>query len=206
MLFDLDGVLVDSEGIYSQFWGMTGDRYGKPADFNNSIKGSPLVEILSHFPEGDREKIAGELHDFEGRMEFRVYPGVAEFLAALKEGGIPSVIVTSSDNAKMECLFAQHPEIRDAVSHIVTADMVTRGKPDPECFHLGARLAGAAPEDCVVFEDSLNGLKAARASGGKVVGVATTNPRETVGEYSDTVIEGFEGLTPAALLARLGME
>lgn len=204
MLFDLDGVLVDSEGEYSKFWGAIGDRYNRGAGFNNSIKGSTLVEILSHFPEEDRTAIADELHEFERHMEFEVYPGVKQFLASLHKEGIPAAIVTSSDNFKMECLFARHPEIKEAVGHIVTADMVSRGKPDPECFLLGARLIGVPVEDCFVFEDSMNGLKAARASGGKVVALATTNPIHAIAPLSDVVIGSFEGITPASLASLCG--
>ena len=199
MLFDLDGVLVDSEGEYSKFWGAIGDRYNRGAGFNNSIKGSTLVEILSHFPEGDRSLIADELHEFERHMDYEVYPGVKRFLATLASEGIPAAIVTSSDNYKMDCLFARHPEIRKAVGQIVTADMVSRGKPDPECFLLGAKLIGVPIEDCFVFEDSMNGLKAARASGGTVVALATTNPVEAIAPLSDVVIGSFEGITPALL-------
>lgn len=199
MLFDLDGVLVDSEGEYSVFWGSIGDRYDKGPDFKDRIKGTTLTEILEHFPEGDREQIKSELYDFEGRMEYLVYPGVIEFLKELKENDIPSAIVTSSDNAKMEKLFNRQPELRGAVTRIVTADMVTRSKPDPQGYIIGAELIGVPIEECFVFEDSINGLKAARASGATVVGLSTTNPRETVGAMSDITLEGFEGLTVKTL-------
>lgn len=199
MLFDLDGVLVDSEGEYSVFWGAIGDRYDKGPDFKDRIKGTTLHEILEHFPEGDREGIKKELYDFESRMEYNIYPGVIEFLQDLSHNGIPSAIVTSSDDAKMEKLFSRHPELRGAVTRIVTADMVTRSKPDPQGYLIGADLIGVPIEDCYVFEDSINGLKAARASGATVVGLATTNPRELVGSMADITLAGFEGLTAAEL-------
>lgn len=195
MLFDLDGVLIDSEGEYSTFWGAIGDRYGRGDDFKDRIKGSTLTEILAHFPESERAVIKRELYDFEARMEFKVYPGVKRFLAGLHERGIPAAIVTSSDNAKMEKLFARHPEMRESVTAIVTADMVTRGKPDPECFVLGARLIGVPIEQCCVFEDSINGLKAARASGGKVIALATTNPLSAVAPYADLTYTSFDQIS-----------
>ena len=192
MLFDLDGVLVDSEGEYSKFWGMVGERYHLAPGFNNSIKGTTLMEILSHFPESERSGIADELHGYERHMSFIVYPGVKEFLARLSDEGIPAVIVTSSDDEKMRCLYAQHPEIKKAVTGIVTADMVSKGKPDPECFLLGAGMIGIPIGDCYVFEDSVNGLKAARASGATVVALTTTNPKEVVAPMADIVVGSVE--------------
>ena len=201
ILFDLDGVLVDSEGEYSLFWGSIGDRYDKGADFKDRIKGSILPRILESFPEGDRAGIKAELYDFEGRMQYAVYPGVKEFLQVLKEKNIPAAIVTSSDNAKMEKLFARHPDMRECITHIVTADMVSKGKPDPECFLLGAGLIEVPIEDCFVFEDSINGLKAARASGGKVVGLATTCRRSEVERYADLTADCFGEITLERLAA-----
>lgn len=200
MLFDLDGVLVDSEGEYSVFWGETAARYGLGADFKDRIKGTTLTEILDHFPEEEREKIKQQLYDFEGCMDYVVYPGVLSFLADLKEAGIPSAIVTSSDDAKMEKLFRRQPDLRHATTCIVTADMVTRSKPDPQGYLIGADLIGVPASECYVFEDSVNGLNAARASGATVVGLATTNPRELVERLADITLAGFEGLTAAQLL------
>ena len=77
--------------------------------------------------------------------------------------------------------------------------MVTRSKPDPQGYIIGAELIGVPIEECFVFEDSINGLKAARASGATVVGLSTTNPRETVDAMSDITLEGFEGLTVKTL-------
>lgn len=202
MLFDLDGVLIDSEGEYSTFWGGIGDRYGKGADFKDRIKGATLTEILAHFPESERAKIKAELYDFEARMEFRVYPGVKKFLAGLRERNIPAAIVTSSDNAKMEKLFTRHPELKEAAEYIVTADMVTRGKPDPECFLLGAKMTGVPIADCYVFEDSINGLKAARASGGKVIALATTNPLSAVAPYADLTYPTFDQISIRDLIEK----
>lgn len=201
MLFDLDGVLVDSEGEYSVFWGSTGDKYGKGPDFKDRIKGTTLNLILEQFDEKDRQDIVDALNAFEAQMDFPVYPGVKRFLVSLKEAGIPAAIVTSSNDAKMEKLFRQHPELKEACEYIVTADMVTKGKPDPECFLLGAGLIGVPIEDCYVFEDSINGLKAARASGGKVIGLATTNPRSEVAKYADRTFDSFDEIT----LEELGM-
>ena len=192
MLFDLDGVLVDSEGEYSKFWGAMGDRYGLVSTFASDIKGTTIGEILQNFPESDRDGILVALHEFEANMEYPVYPGVMEFLGRLKKAGIPSAIVTSSDNVKMDLLFGRRPELREMVNVVITGSMVSRSKPDPEGYLKGAELIGAPVEECCVFEDSLQGLQAGRSSGATVVGIATTNSREKVAPLADITVDRFE--------------
>ena len=126
ILFDLDGVLVDSEGEYTKFWGGMGERYGLVPTFAADIKGTTIGEILRNFPEAYREWILGELHAVEADMQYPVYQGVMEFLRELKESGVPSAIVTSSDNVKMDLLFVRRPELRGMIDALVTGSMVTR--------------------------------------------------------------------------------
>ena len=192
MLFDLDGVLVDSEGEYSKFWGAMGDRYGLVSTFASDIKGTTIGEILLNFPEEDRDGILAALHEFESNMEYPVYPGVMEFLGRLKKAGIPSAIVTSSDNVKMDLLFGRRPELREMVNVVITGSMVSRSKPDPEGYLKGAELIGVPIEECCVFEDSLQGLQAGRSSGATVIGIATTNSREKVAPLADITVDRFE--------------
>ncbi len=192
MLIDLDGVLVDSEGEYSKFWGAMGDRYGLVSTFASDIKGTTIGEILQNFPESDRDGILAALHEFEANMEYPVYPGVMEFLGRLKKAGIPSAIVTSSDNVKMDLLFGRRPELREMVNVVITGSMVSRSKPDPEGYLKGAELIGAPVEECCVFEDSLQGLQAGRSSGATVVGISTTNSREKVAPLADITVDRFE--------------
>ena len=199
MLFDLDGVLVDSEGEYSIFWGGMGERYGLAPTFAADIKGTTIGEILLNFPEGDRMQILDALHKFESEMKYPVYPGVMEFLTELRQAGIPSAIVTSSDNVKMELLFARQPELRGLVDFIVTGSMVTHSKPNPEGYLKGADLIGVPIEDCYVFEDSMQGLQAGRSSGAKVIGIATTNPRAKVEPLADLTVDSMAGMSLAKL-------
>lgn len=179
VLFDLDGVLVDSEGEYSKFWGATGRKFNVGGEtFADDIKGTTLGEILQNFPEDERDGIVTALHKFEDEMEYPVFPGVMELLKALKDNNIPSAIVTSSDDTKMSYLFNRHPEFHDYINVIITGSMVNHSKPDPEGYLLGASKIGVAPEDCYVFEDSMQGVEAGVRSGATVIAIATTNPRE----------------------------
>ena len=196
VLFDLDGVLLDSEGQYSIFWRSMEERFPTGVDdFSNYIKGFHLARILSYFATDEiREQIIQELVEFEKNMRFEFFPGALSFVQRLREAGIPMAIVTSSDHKKMKALFSQHPDFPVLFEVIITGDMVTKAKPDPDCFLLGAKQLGIDIKDCVVFEDSRNGLMAARASGARVIGVATTLSADVVASLSDLTVHGVDEL------------
>ena len=190
VLFDLDGVLLDSEGQYSIFWRAMDERFPTGVeDFSNYIKGFHLARILGYFANDEiREQIVQALVEFEKNMRFEFFPGAIALVKRLRDMGIPMAIVTSSDHKKMQALFSQHPEFPALFDTIITGDMVTRAKPDPDCFLLGAQQLGVDIKDCVVFEDSRNGLIAARASGARVIGIATTLSADIVASLSDLTI------------------
>lgn len=201
-LFDLDGVIVDSEGLYTVFWDSIEHLYptGIP-DFANAIKGSTIGRILQNYPtEAIRNDILDRLHRYEReQMTYAVYPGVTEFIAELRRKGVATAIVTSSDDVKMGYLFAQQPELRNLVDIVITGTMVSRSKPDPEGYLLAASRLGCDPADCWVFEDSIQGLQAGCSAGASVVALATTNPRHKVAPLAGMVLDSWEGVTPEML-------
>lgn len=187
-LFDLDGVLIDSESTYSKFWTQIDREYptGYP-DYAMRIKGTTLPMILKDFPESLHEEIVSRIKEFQDNMQFTPFEGAREFLSRLRQRGFAVALVTSSDSSKMERLFAQQPWLRDAFDFIVDASMVTRSKPDPQGYLLAAERVGCEPADCFVFEDSLQGLKAGRSSGATVIGIATTYPAERLKGLADEI-------------------
>lgn len=187
-LFDLDGVLIDSETLYTQFWKRVGERHHLPSPtFAYDIKGTTLNDILTtHFPDPNvRADVDRLLHDFENEIVYPVFPGALEFVDALRAAGLKTVIVTSSDSKKMEFLFRQHPDFPTHFDAIVTACDVTHSKPHPEPYLVGASKAGVKPSECLVFEDSYQGLESGRRAGCKVIGISTTNPASEVRLRSD---------------------
>lgn len=203
VLFDLDGVILDTEGIYSKFWDAVEERYPTHIpNFSSVIKGSNLFEILhNHYPDEEtRNLVTDMLNDFQRDMKYEYFPGVVDFINELNNAGIPACIVTSSDQKKMDAVYLQHPDFKSHFQGFVTGEMVSKAKPDPECFLLGAKLIGVDIEQCYIFEDSIKGLCAARSAGGKVIGLPTTNPRDVVAEYANVVIDSFEGFTLDKLL------
>lgn len=204
-LFDLDGVLVDTETQYTAFWTRVGRR-DVPAipDFATRIKGHTLCEIFSAYYDGRdelRRQVEMELLRFERQMQFPFIPGAWEFVQSLRHEGIPVAVVTSSNRDKMECLYAGHPNFTAGFDRIFTAEDALRSKPAPDCYIAAARSFGLEPRQCVVFEDSLNGLLAAKASGAYVVGLTTGLPEETVRPYCQHVMPDFQNFTVAQMLA-----
>lgn len=194
-LFDLDGVLIDSESLYTIFWDNMEHRFptGDP-DYAYNIKGKTLVSILTNYPEEQRCEVVKALHEFEQSMVYPVMPGVYELLGKLRAAGAAMAIVTSSDKVKMSYLYRQQPRFAELFDLIIDASMVTRSKPDPQGYLLAAEKLGLDPKDCLVFEDSMQGLQAARASGARVIGMATTFPAERVAPHADVVLTTFEGV------------
>lgn len=197
-LFDLDGVITDTESQYSLFWNRMGKDYLGLEDFGMTIKGQTLVQIFGKYFEGmhqEQTEIVGQLDEYERNMSYEYIPGVNEFMQKLKKEGIPMAIVTSSNENKMKNVRIAHPELWDLADAILTSEHFSRSKPDPECFMKGMEVLGGTPENAYVFEDSIHGINAGRASGAHVIGLATTNPREIIEPLCDIVIDDFRGFS-----------
>ncbi|MBR4978761.1 MAG: HAD family hydrolase [Bacteroidales bacterium] len=202
VLFDFDGVLVDTEKQYTHMWDAIGvDLLGEEG-FGWKIKGQTLKQIYAAYvPDPQlQEAVTERLDEYERQMVYEFIPGVPEFLTALKEAGIPTAIVTSSNDKKMANVYRALPQLKSMVDMILTSEHFTRSKPDPECFLKGMELLGGTPEETVIFEDSIHGLTAARASGGKVVGLSTTFPAERITSLCDMVIQDFSELNISDLM------
>lgn len=202
VLFDLDGVLIDTEGIYTEFWGSMDALYptGVPG-FTSVIKGNTLVNILNtYFPDPDvQADIRARLARCENEMAYVPFQGAIELLRYLRQHDIVTAVVTSSGPAKMEHLFAMIPELAENVDILITDKDVTRSKPDPQGYLIAALRLGVQPENCVVVEDSIAGLEAGRRSGSFVLGIATTNPRAKVEPMADFTLDEIGRMSPPDL-------
>lgn len=197
VLFDLDGVLIDTEGIYTQFWEAVDQRFPTGVEnFAQVIKGSNLHNILhSYFSTEElRHEVNEMLNGFQRDMRYDFFPGAIELLNDLHHKGISCCLVTSSDRSKMEAVYRQHPDFASHFAAIITGEMVSEPKPSPECFLLGAKKLGLDIKDCVVIEDSINGLRAGMASGAHVIGLATTCSRDAITPHCHQAFENIENL------------
>ena len=206
-LFDLDGVVIDTEGVYSRFWEDIEKKYptGIP-DYAVKIQGTNLHSIMSHYTDPvAKAAVLDALTEFEKTMVYEIFPDAERFLKELKAAGVPCAMVTSSGEMKLQRLFAQQPHLKGYFDAIVSGEMVSHSKPHPECFLKGAEMIGCRPEDCVVFEDSLLGVESGKASGAKVVALPTTFPDTIRTTAADLFIDSFAGFTVENFLSLLNI-
>ena len=182
ILFDLDGVLVDSDRVVVRTWTeWSRARNLDPERVLEGAHGVRAVEVVKRFaPDADAAAEARELE----RIEVANLDGVREIQGArellLSLDPRTWTVVTSGTTplatGRLEHLGLPVPE------HLVTANDVENGKPHPEPYLRGAELLGAAPERCVVIEDAPSGVEAARAAGMRVIAVPTTFPESALSE------------------------
>ena len=196
-LFDLDGVVFDTEPQYSVFWGaQCREFHPEHPGLEHEIKGQTLVQIYDAWFSGElaekQPMITERLNRFEQQMDYIYVPGFEEYIRELRGKGVKTAVVTSSNQPKMEAVYQSHPEFRSMFDAILTSEDFERSKPDPDCYLKAAQRLGVAVGDCVVFEDSFNGLKSGRAAGMYVVGLSTTNPAEAIRPLCDEVINDYK--------------
>ena len=195
-LFDLDGVVFDTEPQYTVFWGaQCREFHPEHPGLEHEIKGQTLVQIYDAWFSGPlAEKqalITKRLDDYEGQMHYDYLAGFEQYIRGLREKGVKTAVVTSSNRPKMDAVYRSHPEFKGLFDAILTSEDFSASKPDPDCYLKAAERFGLPPKDCVVFEDSFNGLKSGRAAGMTVIGLATTNPAEAIRPLCDQVISDF---------------
>ena len=198
-LFDLDGVIIDTEPQYDRFWNKAGKDYNSGIEnFEKVIKGTTLPNILSryfaHLSEEKRKELETANHAFDLQLDPNPIPGALEFLSESKKAGIKTGLVTSSDDDKLEMIFRKLP-IRQYFNTVVSADRITKGKPDPMCYLLAAKDLNIPPENCYVFEDSFSGIASGNAAGMKVIGLSTTNSAESIRDKVWREIPDFVGFS-----------
>ena len=176
-LFDMDGVLIDSRGEVERIWGRLARATGRrltEGQILRDVHGVPIETTLERlFPglsDQDRAVFVRDVVSFEAQAEYRTLPGVDAILRALRMAGVPTALVTSGVRSKVDRVLP-FLGLEGAFDAIVTADVVRRGKPDPEPYRTAAAHLGVEPGQCVVFEDSLSGLVSGAAAGAFCVGI-----------------------------------
>ena len=199
-LFDLDGVVFDTEPQYSVFWGSQCRLYHpEHPGLENEIKGQTLTQIFDRWWAGalekEREEVTRRLDAFESQMTFDYIAGFVPFITGLRRHGVKTAVVTSSNQQKMSSVYRSRPEFTQLFDTILTSEDFAESKPSPDCYLRAAARFGAEPATCVVFEDSINGLRSGRAAGMAVVGLATTNTREVIAPLSDIQIGDYTAMS-----------
>ncbi len=208
-LFDLDGVVFDTEPQYTIFWGnQFKEYYPGNHEMEKLIKGQTLLEIYDkYFPDTSvQEEITRRLDRFEDEMQFEYVRGFEDFVKNIRENGVKTAVVTSSNVMKMKNVYAKHPEFKGYFDEILTSEDFDESKPSPDCYLKAAERFGLTSDECVVLEDSFNGLKSGRAAKMFVVGFATTNSHKAIEPYSDTVVDDYVGLGYEEIMRSLGQD
>ena len=198
-LFDLDGVVFDTEPQYTIFWGaQCREFHPEHPGLEHEIKGQTLVQIYDAWFSGELQEkqavITERLNLYEQQMDYIYVLGFEDYVKKLRTQGVKTAVVTSSNRIKMEAVYQRHPEFKGLFDAILTSEDFERSKPDPDCYLKAANRLEVSVKDSVVFEDSFNGLKSGRAAGMYVVGLATTNPAEAISPYADKVVKDYHEL------------
>ena len=190
LVFDMDGVIVDSNPAHREAWAAYNRRFGVETTeaMHQFMYGRRNDQIIRHFfgedlsPEevairgADKERLYREM--IAGRLESMLVPGLRAFLN--RHADIPKAVATNAEPDNVNFLL-DRSGLRNCFRAVVDGHQVSHPKPHPEIYLRAADLLGMAAANCIVFEDSHSGVAAARAAGMRVVGVLTTH-----GDLPDT--------------------
>ncbi len=198
ILFDLDGVIFDTEHFYTDFWAKQGKTFRPDVkDLEMKIKGRGLKDIFQEFfpDEAIQQKIVGELKIMEKQMTFQYINGAEDFIRMLISRNEKICLVTSSKKDKMHNVFVSRPEIKQYFPLMVTSDDIKHSKPSPDCYLKAVELCCVDVRNCVVFEDSLAGIEAAKRAGMRVIALSTSYPKSDLQGKADMIINDFTQIT-----------
>lgn len=209
-IFDMDGVIVDSNPTHKvalkQFCRAQGYDLSE-TDLREKIYGRTnrdwLINLFGKLDEETIRRYADEKESLFRKLYTDIKPlnGLISFLEKLDRLKISRAIATSAPRANVDFTLEKTGTAR-FFETILDDSFVTEGKPNPQIYLKSADALGFKPSNCIVFEDSLSGVKAGKRAGCKVVGITTTHSREELME-TDYVENDFEKLDPEYLISRL---
>jgi beta-phosphoglucomutase len=190
VIFDMDGTIIDNMRFHAEAWVTVARKYGtelSAEQFEREFAGKKneeLVPLISKVPLSaeDVQRIAEEkeqLYRSAYAPHLAPLPGFEALLVTLRAGGSKLLVATAAPRANRDFVF-DGLALHDAFDAVVGAEDAARGKPHPDIFLRAAELAGVPPSECLVFEDAVNGVLAARAAGMEVVAVLTTAPAKSL--------------------------
>jgi beta-phosphoglucomutase family hydrolase len=202
VIWDLDGVIVDTGRFHLSAWRQLSEEMGfyfTAEDFRRvfGLRDSDAIRrVLAPDISADEVEALAERKEAIFRAEvkgkIKPLPGVLPLLHSLKENGFRLALASSTvpENIKMLLSSLGIEQLFDC---LVSGRDVSRGKPDPEGFLLAAKRLGVEPGSCVIVEDAIDGVRAAKAAGMKCVAVANTHPRESL-SAADLTVDSLEAV------------
>ena len=211
-VFDMDGVLADTEQAHYESWQAIARRYGIEISWEkfHETFGQPNRQIIPQFFDEDIATEDVDRIDREKEAAFRAIvgdavrplPGARELVNGLDEEGFRLAIGSSGPIENIEAI-AKALGLRERFEAVVGAQDVEKGKPAPDVFLKAADRLGVPPERCVVIEDVPAGVQAALAAGMKCIAVTNTHDAQAL-DAADRVVESLEEIDPADLRKVLG--
>jgi HAD superfamily hydrolase (TIGR01509 family) len=201
LLFDMDGVVVDTAASIAEFWRDLAGSEGitlSDADLDRDVHGRPADHTLGTlFPHLSRDRYPEVYERMRANQEALVYaevPGVSSLLGQLTAARVPVALVTGAEKFKVVAVLEQLG-LAETFDAVIGAEDVDAGKPHPGCYLAAARLLDADIHRCVVFEDAVSGVTAGVAAGARCVGVAPAHRAERLrGAGAAPVVPDFRGV------------
>lgn len=201
-LFDMDGVLISSLGSAVRCWRRWAGIYGIPNaenfDLPHGVPARDIIRQLRPDVDGDEALRVIEDLEIEDVGDLQVLPGVAALLQSLPPERWTIVTSCTRRLADARLAAAGLP----LPKQMITADMVTRGKPDPEPYRRGAEVLGFAPAECIVVEDAASGVAAGAAAGCRVLALLSSTPAEQL-QAATWIAPSLDGVQAAVSPAGL---
>jgi len=206
-IYDMDGLLLDTEGFYTEVTQEIVGRYGKVFDWSvkSQMIGRPAIESARHLVATLEIPLAPEqyLEEREKLLETRFpearpLPGAEQLTRHLHAHGVPQAVATSSSRRFFDLKTTRHRDWFGIFHCVVLGDdpQVKRGKPAPDIFLAAAERLGANPSSCLVFEDAPSGTRAALAAGMSVVVVPDPNMDRNRYEGAHQIVDSLEHFDP----------
>lgn len=201
-IFDLDGVIVDTAKYHYMVWKRLADELNIPFNEkdNERLKGVSRMKSLEiildlgnvNLSQEEKEELAQKKNNWyveciSNMDKSELLPGVEEFIKNLKRKGIKVAIASASKNTK---LILKKLNLEDTFDAVIDGTMIDKAKPNPEIFLKASDYLNVKPEECLVLEDAVAGVQAAKKAGMKVIGVG----EKKVLKGADKVIKNFENV------------
>lgn len=210
VIFDWDGVVIDSSAQHEQSWEILAEEISKPLPLGHfklgfGKKNQVIIPTILQWAsdEDEIQKIADRkeviYRELVKKKGVHILPGARELLGELRMEGIPAAVGSSTPRENLHAIF-EATGLDEFFQAVVCGDDVTNGKPAPDVFLLAAEKLGLVANECLVIEDAHAGIEAALHAGMRVLAVATTNPLQDL-HAATHAVESLAGITPARLAA-----